>query len=85
MAQNCEQAFLDFHRFGSSHRSVFRPIRVDITYPAGFTDDSSIVLKYKVLGMPTSVFIDSQGQIFEKWTGALNQDILIRTTNEILN
>lgn len=55
-----------------------------ITYPAGFTDDGSIVRKSRVLGMPTSLFIDSRGNIFQKQTGALNLDILTRTTNAML-
>jgi len=55
-----------------------------ITYPAGFTNDGSVVRKYQVLGMPTTVFIDAEGKIFEKWTGALNQQILERITNAMI-
>ena len=43
-----------------------------------------MVAKYEVLGMPTTVFIDSEGRIFEKWTGILNRDILVRVTKEML-
>ena len=57
---------------------------VGITYPAGFTDDRNVVRKYEVLGMPTSVFIDSQGEIFQKVTGALNLDFLTKTANALL-
>ena len=68
-----------------SHRDARDLLKeLDITYPAGFTDDSSVVRKYKVLGMPTSVFIDSRGKIFQQTAGALNLDILTRTTNEML-
>ena len=55
-----------------------------VTYPAGATEDTSVVSKYEVLGMPTTVFIDSQGRIYEKWTGILNRDILVRVTKEML-
>ena len=55
-----------------------------VTYPAGTTEDTSVVGKYEVLGMPTTVFIDSQGRIYEKWTGILNRDILVRVTKEML-
>jgi len=44
-----------------------------ITYPAGFTDDGDVVEQYKVLAVPTTVFIDGQGRIFQKWTGALDR------------
>ena len=56
-----------------------------ITYPAGTTKDTSVVGKYEVLGMPTTVFIDSQGRIFEKWTGILNRDNLVRITKDMLD
>jgi thiol-disulfide isomerase/thioredoxin len=55
-----------------------------ITYPAGFTDDSSIMRKYEVLGMPTTVFIDSNGEIFKNWTGVLDRDTLRQVTDEML-
>jgi thiol-disulfide isomerase/thioredoxin len=55
-----------------------------ITYPAGFTDDGSIMRKYEVLGMPTTVFIDSNGEVFRNWTGALDQDTLEKITDEML-
>ena len=55
-----------------------------ITYPAGFTLDSNVVREYKVLSMPTTVFINSQGEIFRKWSGALNRDALTKVTTEML-
>ncbi len=55
-----------------------------ITYPAGFTDDDNVVRQYKVLSMPTTVFINSQGEIFRKWSGALNRDVLTEVTTEML-
>ena len=55
-----------------------------ITYPAGFTADASVMRSFKVLNMPTTVFIDSKGGIFRTWTGALNQDVLTRVINEMM-
>ncbi len=55
-----------------------------ITYPAGFTDDNNVVRQYQVLSMPTTVFINSQGEIFRKWGGALNRDVLTKVTTEML-
>ena len=55
-----------------------------VTYPAGFTDDAAVVRDYEVLGMPTTVFIDAQGMIFNKWTGALNREVLEEKTLEML-
>ena len=56
-----------------------------VTYPAGFTNEGGIIRDYEVLGMPTTVFIDAQGKIFNKWTGALNSEILEEKTLEMLN
>ncbi len=55
-----------------------------ITYPAGFTLDSNVVREYKVLSMPTTVFINSRGEIFRKWSGALTRDVLTKVTTEML-
>ena len=56
-----------------------------VTYPAGFTTEAGVVRDYEVLGMPTTVFIDAQGKIFNKWTGALNDEVLEEKTLEMLN
>ena len=57
---------------------------LNVTYPAGFTNDSSVVKDYKVLGMPTTVFIRADGTIFKKWSGALNEETLAKQTNAML-
>ena len=56
-----------------------------ITYPAGFTSDSDVIRNYQVLGMPTTIFIDREGRIFNRWTGALNKNVLIGKTQEMLD
>ena len=56
-----------------------------ITYPAGFTTDGTVIRRYKVLAMPTTVFVDSSGAIFRTWGGVLNRDKLAEITNEMLS
>lgn len=56
-----------------------------VTYPTGFTTEGGIIRDYEVLGMPTTIFIDAQGQIFKKWTGALNREVLEEITLDMLN
>ena len=58
---------------------------LEVTYPAGFTSDGDVIKDYRVLGMPTTIFIDIDGNIFNKWTGALNDSILEEKTLEMLN
>lgn len=47
-----------------------------VTYPAGYTDDASVVSKYRIRAMPTTVFIDSDGVVFHTWTGAIDRQRL---------
>ena len=56
---------------------------LNITYPAGFTEDRGVVRDYKVLGMPTTVFISPDGTIFDRWTGALNRSVLEKKIQEM--
>lgn len=56
-----------------------------LTYPAGFTTDGNVIEDYEVLGMPTTIFIDIYGNIFNKWTGALNGSVLEVKTLEMLD
>ncbi len=58
---------------------------LDITYPAGYTTDNTVISGYKVLGIPATVFIDADGAIFRVWGGALNADKLREQTNAMLS
>ena len=55
-----------------------------ITYPAGYTDDGSVVSKYRIRAMPTTVFIDSNGIVFHSWTGAIDRQQLDAVVERML-
>ena len=55
-----------------------------VTYPNGFTDDGGVVSQYRVVSMPTTVFINSKGEVFRKWSGPLNLEVLSEVTTEML-
>ena len=55
-----------------------------VSFPAGHTEDSDVLPKYGVLGLPTTVFINADGTIHDKWTGALNEEVLIEKAEEML-
>lgn len=55
-----------------------------VTYPAGYTDDASIASKYRIRAMPTTVFIDSKGVVFQSWTGAIDRQQLERIVGKML-
>ena len=40
-----------------------------VTYPAGFTSDGDVIQDYRVLGMPTTIFIAIDANICNKWNG----------------
>ena len=56
-----------------------------VTYPAGSTSDASVIQDYRVLGMPSTIFIDGNGEIFKTWTGALNLKVLREQSLEMLS
>ncbi len=56
-----------------------------VGFPAGHTEDSEVLPKYQVLGLPTTVFINADGSIHTKWTGALNEEVLIEKADEMLD
>ncbi len=68
-----------------SHRDARNLLKeLGITYPAGFTNDRGVIRDYEVFSMPTTVFINAEGQVFQKWSGALTQEILERMANAML-
>ena len=73
-----------FTGLGSPRDSSMLLDAMGITYPVGFTDDGAVVEQYQVQAMPTTVFIDQQGKIFQKWTGALDQRTVTRLVKSML-
>ena len=57
---------------------------IDVTYPTGQAVDAGIVRDYKVLGMPTTVFVNRDGTIVKTWTGAINGSKLRELTQELV-
>ena len=59
--------------------------QLEITCHAGFIDDASVIQRYEVLAMPTTYFITSHGRIFRKSSGVTNENILLKTLEEMLD
>ncbi|PKB73119.1 MAG: hypothetical protein BZY75_03555 [SAR202 cluster bacterium Io17-Chloro-G7] len=55
-----------------------------VTYPTGFTNDSNVIKDYRVFGLPATIFIDANGEIFKNWGGALNLKVLQEQSNAML-
>ena len=47
---------------------------LNVHYPAGTTFDDNIVRQYRIVGMPTTLFINSDGTLLRSWSGLLNEE-----------
>lgn len=74
-----------FTGLGSQEDAEELLAELGVTYPAGFTNDANVIVDYRVLGMPSTIFIDGNGEIANSWTGALNTDVLREQAMELLN
>jgi len=60
------------------HRSaaVAMMDRFGTPYPSGYDPDDSVTSEFKVVGTPTTIFIDSRGHIVGRYAGALSATVL---------
>ena len=73
-----------FRDLGSNRDAEALLLELGITYPGGWTDDGSVPRKYGVVGMPTTLFIKSNGEIFEKVGHAIDARFLTWTTLDMM-
>jgi len=64
-------------------RTVLR--QLVITYPTGYTHDHRVISSYRVLAMPTTVFLRPDGEVVRTWRGALNRSKLVQLVEELLD
>ena len=57
---------------------------LDITYPAGYTDEARVVRDYQIRAMPTTAFITADGQLFQTWTGSITREEVTAVVREML-
>jgi thiol-disulfide isomerase/thioredoxin len=62
-----------FVRLGDRDDAVALLEQLNITYPAGTTEDASIMRDYQVLGTPATYFIKPDGEILQRWNGFLTK------------
>ncbi len=54
-----------------------------ITYPAGLDEGNEITVRYQVSGLPTTIFIDRDGNVARRWTGAISEKQLVDVVAQI--
>jgi len=57
---------------------------LDVTYPAGATDNIDVVKAYQVVGTPSLFFITPDGEIVKRWAGMMAEDDLKESIEELL-
>jgi len=56
----------------------------DITYPNGPDPTGEIAIDYGVSGLPVTFFVSRKGAIVRRWVGAIEESVLVRSTEEIM-
>ncbi len=74
-----------FNNLGSRRDAESLLEELQITYPAGFTRDGSVMRDFEVFSMPTTVFINSRGEVFHNWSGVITRDVLVSLTDSMAN
>jgi thiol-disulfide isomerase/thioredoxin len=57
---------------------------LNITFPTASTRDSQVVNRYRILGMPSTVFVTPDGKVLRKWDGALTQAKMQELVEELI-
>ena len=55
-----------------------------VTYPLAAPKDAGVLADYKVLGMPTTVFVTADGMIHRVWAGLLSEEIMLELVDELV-
>ena len=58
--------------------------QIGVTYPTGKTNSSSVVDSYKIIGMPTTVFISPDGNLEHTWIGSIGEEDLFELTKKYI-
>ena len=73
-----------FTGLGSNQNGKELIEELGVTYPVGSTTAESVMREYRILGMPSTIFITSDGEIFRNWGGILDEAKLTEITEEML-
>ena len=57
---------------------------LDITYPAGSTDMTDIVQKYRLPGLPVTFFIKPDGEMLSSWAGLIDHKSLTERVEQLI-
>ena len=70
---------------GTTEEAIKLMETLNIDYPTGSLNDPDSLKTFNVSTMPTTIFMDSNGDIFRRWTGAITFETLSVITNLMLS
>lgn len=73
-----------FTRLGTRESALALLAELRITYPAGAPPSSKAPLDYRILDLPTTVFVDAGGTIVRRWAGNITEDELEAIVSDLL-
>ncbi len=72
-----------FVNLGSNDDAVKLMSELGVTYPLGTTFNNKVLIEYRILGMPATVFITPRGTIVRTWNGVLDKNGLLDLVAEL--
>ncbi len=72
-----------FVNLGSTEDAVNLMSELGVTYPLGTTFNNKILIEYRILGMPATVFITPRGTVVRTWNGVLDKNGLLDLVAEL--
>jgi thiol-disulfide isomerase/thioredoxin len=73
-----------FTGLGTSAEGKALLAELEVDYPSGTTDDATVLARFGVLGMPSTLFVTPDGGLSNKWTGLLTRAKLTEFVDELL-
>ena len=73
-----------FIGLGSTQSAIDLLAELDITYPAYRAVDGRAIRDYSVLGMPTTVFYDRDGDLTNNHTGLMTEEMFESSVRELI-
>jgi thiol-disulfide isomerase/thioredoxin len=74
-----------FTALGSAEDGLDLLEELKVSFPAGTTLDASVVRSYRVIGMPSTFFIKTNGEVMKKWTGLLTKEKMNELVEPLLS
>ena len=69
-----EVNFIGISRDDSAEPSLELLAETGVTYPSGWDKDGSVFLELPLLGMPSTLMVDRDGEVVEQWAGKLTAE-----------